>query len=179
MGINPASAGFILGTAVVHPISAESKKAAIDWERVESDYRAGLLSVREIASAHGISHTYINRRSKELGWIRAERPSESRAVSLEPKDEMATAGFVYVVYIDTGSDRFYKIGMTKSFGHRFDQHQISSPFEIRVACCYFVGHMRAEERELHERFADRRVRGEWFRLSMDNLREIAARSVLV
>ena len=49
--------------------SAE-KKPAVDWERVESDYRAGLLSVREIAVAHGISHTYINRKVKEKGWTR-------------------------------------------------------------------------------------------------------------
>lgn len=49
--------------------SAE-KKPVVDWERVESDYRAGLLSVREIAAAHGISHTYINRKVKEKGWTR-------------------------------------------------------------------------------------------------------------
>ena len=49
---------------------AQQKKAAPDWERIEADYRAGLLSVREIASAHGISHTYINRKAKELGWVR-------------------------------------------------------------------------------------------------------------
>lgn len=49
---------------------AQPKKAAPDWERIEADYRAGLLSVREIASAHGISHTYINRKAKEGGWVR-------------------------------------------------------------------------------------------------------------
>jgi hypothetical protein len=49
---------------------AQEKKAAPDWERIEADYRAGLLSVREIASAHGISHTYINTRAKKLGWLR-------------------------------------------------------------------------------------------------------------
>ena len=37
----------------------------IDWERVEADYRAGLLSVREIAAAHSVSHTAIGNRSKK------------------------------------------------------------------------------------------------------------------
>jgi hypothetical protein len=32
---------------------AQPKKAAPDWERIEADYRAGLLSVREIAAASG------------------------------------------------------------------------------------------------------------------------------
>jgi hypothetical protein len=43
---------------------AQPKKAAPDWERIEADYRAGLLSVREIAAAHGVSHTAIQKRAK-------------------------------------------------------------------------------------------------------------------
>jgi hypothetical protein len=49
---------------------AQEKKPAPDWERIEADYRAGLLSVREIAAAHGVSHTYINTRAKKFGWAR-------------------------------------------------------------------------------------------------------------
>jgi hypothetical protein len=50
---------------------AQQKKAAPDWERIEADYRAGLLSVREIAAAHGISHTAIQKRAnKEPKWER-------------------------------------------------------------------------------------------------------------
>lgn len=49
---------------------AQDKKPAPDWERIEADYRAGLLSVREIASTHGISHAAISKRSKRDGWTR-------------------------------------------------------------------------------------------------------------
>ena len=49
---------------------AQEKKPAPDWGRIEADYRAGLLSVREIAAAHSISHTYINTRAKKFGWVR-------------------------------------------------------------------------------------------------------------
>lgn len=45
-------------------------KVAPDWERIEADYRAGLLSVREIASACGVSHTAIQKRAKAQGWER-------------------------------------------------------------------------------------------------------------
>lgn len=41
-----------------------------DWERIESDYRAGVLSIREIASSHQISHTAIQKRAKRGGWTR-------------------------------------------------------------------------------------------------------------
>ena len=47
-----------------------SKKPAADWERIEGDYRAGLLSVREIAAAQGISHVAIAKRAKRDGWER-------------------------------------------------------------------------------------------------------------
>lgn len=44
--------------------------ASPDWEAIESAYRAGLLSVREIASQHGITHGAINKRAKRDGWER-------------------------------------------------------------------------------------------------------------
>ncbi|POF89650.1 hypothetical protein [Pseudomonas putida] len=45
-------------------------KQAPDWERIEQLYRAGLLSVREIAASHGITHGAINKRAKRDGWVR-------------------------------------------------------------------------------------------------------------
>lgn len=41
-----------------------------DWEAIEKAYRAGLLSVREIAGAHGISHVAIQKRAKRDDWSR-------------------------------------------------------------------------------------------------------------
>lgn len=42
----------------------------IDWEAIEREYRAGQLSVSEIARQHGVSHTAINKRAKRDGWLR-------------------------------------------------------------------------------------------------------------
>lgn len=47
-----------------------SENQPTDWERIELDYRAGLLSVREIAEANGVSHTAINKRAKKESWER-------------------------------------------------------------------------------------------------------------
>lgn len=41
-----------------------------DWEAIESAYRAGVMSLREIASQHGISDTAIRKRAKKEGWSR-------------------------------------------------------------------------------------------------------------
>lgn len=44
--------------------------ATPDWEAIESACRAGLMSIREIASQHGITHGAINKRAKRDGWER-------------------------------------------------------------------------------------------------------------
>ena len=48
-----------------------TNKPAPDWEKIEADYRAGILSLREIAEAHpGVNHVAITRRAKREGWSR-------------------------------------------------------------------------------------------------------------
>ena len=154
-------------------------KPAIDWEAVERDYRAGILSVREIGAKCGCTHTAINKRAKRDGWERERAARQQEPVRLV-SDELDRAGFVYVIYLeDTASERFYKIGMAASFTARYDAHQCASPFPICVACAYFVGNMRAEERFLHAEFSDKRVRGEWFRLTDVDIDQIAQRAKLV
>lgn len=41
-----------------------------DWEAIESAYRAGLMSLREIASQHNISEGAIRKRAKRDDWSR-------------------------------------------------------------------------------------------------------------
>lgn len=43
---------------------------APDWEAIEREYRAGVLSLREIAKRHGVSHVAIQKRAKKEGWSR-------------------------------------------------------------------------------------------------------------
>lgn len=45
-------------------------KKPIDWERIELDYRAGILTLREMATAHDISNVSIHKRAKRDGWTR-------------------------------------------------------------------------------------------------------------
>lgn len=75
---------------------AAPKKAVVDWERVESDYRAGLLSVREIAATHGISHTAIQKKAKSLDWVRdlsarIQAKAEAEVARREVATEVATS----------------------------------------------------------------------------------------
>ncbi|WP_312059561.1 hypothetical protein [Pantoea septica] len=63
--------------------------ATPDWETIESAYRAGLLSLREIASQHGISEGAIRKRAKRDDWTRdLEAKIKSRADDLVRKHEV-------------------------------------------------------------------------------------------
>lgn len=48
----------------------DAAKPAPDWERIEAEYRAGSLSVREIARQAGVSDTAIRKRARAEGWER-------------------------------------------------------------------------------------------------------------
>lgn len=48
----------------------KAKRSKPDWERVENEYRAGVLSIREIARQHEISESNIRRKAQAENWNR-------------------------------------------------------------------------------------------------------------
>lgn len=68
-----------------------TEKKVADWELIESLYRAGVLSVREIAAAQGVSHTAIQKKAKASGWERDLKAKiKAKADSLVAKAEVAS-----------------------------------------------------------------------------------------
>ncbi|MFK9071685.1 MULTISPECIES: hypothetical protein [Proteus] len=62
-----------------------------DWEAIESAYRAGVMSLREIASQHDITHGAINKRAKKEGWERnLKEKINQKAEALVSKREVST-----------------------------------------------------------------------------------------
>lgn len=47
-----------------------ARKRTIDTERLEADYRAGSMSVVEIAKVHGCTESYVRKVAKLRGWER-------------------------------------------------------------------------------------------------------------
>lgn len=73
-----------------------AEKRKTDWEAIEREYRAGQLSVSEIARQHGVSHTAINKRAKKLDWKRdlsrqVRQEVSARLVSAEVSPEVSAA----------------------------------------------------------------------------------------
>ena len=156
-------------------------KPNLDWTAIEAHYRAGIRSLKHIGDEYGVSDAGIIKRARRDCWTRCSIPASAKkhCVVLKTKDELDSSGFLYVIFIDTGLERLFKIGMSRQFSSRLDAHQCASPFEIKVALCYFTGSMRAEERRLHALYANHRVRGEWFALFDADLVDIAQGALLV
>lgn len=67
----------------------KKRSKAPDWEKIELEYRAGLLSLREIAATHGVSHVAIAKRAKREGWVKdLEAQIKAKAQALVNKAEV-------------------------------------------------------------------------------------------
>ena len=47
-----------------------AERKQVDWEGVERDYSAGLLSLRELADKYGVAHVTIKKKADRLNWAR-------------------------------------------------------------------------------------------------------------
>ncbi len=74
------------------------------------------------------------------------------------------------VYLLESGERF-KIGYTKNIKKRLRQLRTGSPFDIRLVHSLEAEQPQALEKQFHDRFAKKRIRGEWFRLDAADVRE--------
>ena len=45
----------------------------VDWEAVERDFRAGIMSLRQMAEQHGVNHVAITRLARKLDILSLAR----------------------------------------------------------------------------------------------------------
>ncbi len=79
---------------------------------------------------------------------------------------------VEYVYILTWGAGIYKIGLTNSIQNRTMQLGILLPFKVDCIHKIETYDARSVERILHRKYADRRLNGEWFRLSDQDIEDI-------
>jgi predicted DNA-binding protein YlxM (UPF0122 family) len=64
-----------------------AERKQVDWESVERDYSAGLLSLREIGDKHNVAHQVIARKAKKEEWARDLREKIAKAVDKKIGDK--------------------------------------------------------------------------------------------
>ena len=98
----------------------------------------------------------------------AYRPGDALdAQDSRPTEESAGYGFVYLVRGHAGE---YKIGRTNLVDRRLSELGAASPVEQTLVHEIKTDDPVGVEGYWHARFADKRMRGEWFRLNAADVR---------
>jgi hypothetical protein len=69
------------------------------------------------------------------------------------------------------SQQFYKIGIANDVQSRLAQLSTGNPFELKLLASYSFENAEVVERSIHQRFSNKRVRGEWFELGDEDVNE--------
>lgn len=81
------------------------------------------------------------------------------------------AGYVYILRAETG---YHKIGRTLDYEDRRRTFTVKLPFRIEYELVIASEDYAQLEADLHERYADKRVDGEWFELTSDDIARLRA-----
>lgn len=114
---------------------------------------------------------YMVRYGEAALWER-ERLAKKQAKEekkIEKRANAAYKGFVYLIQYPTGA---YKIGRTTNPKDRMKTFSVKLPFEVEYVCVLETDDMYGLESQLHNRFAQNRVNGEWFALTPDEVEYI-------
>lgn len=117
--------------------------------------------------------TYWTAPDKVPAFIQLAREEKKRRVSKarqkaerEERRKKRAPGFVYLIRSETG---YYKIGRTVNPENRIRTFSVRLPFRIEYEHLIKCADQIALEKELHTKFADKRIDGEWFELTPDDV----------
>lgn len=130
-------------------------------------------SINKTAQELNESEYYIRKAIKRFksALDRAVRTNGSENPSYLPSYNPRDTGTRHI-YVARCGDA-YKIGVAADPGKRIAAMSTSSARPILLLYSRLCKDAHAEEKRLHARFADRRIRGEWFNLTPDDLAEIS------
>lgn len=98
-------------------------------------------------------------------YARAREQSLSARKERPARAKVSRSGFVYVVLADT----LYKIGRTMDFKKRLHTLNQLLPYELETIAVIETEDMYKLEEKLHNKFASKRKKGEWFRLEDEDI----------
>lgn len=84
---------------------------------------------------------------------------------------MRKPGCIYI--IRCGNSRFYKIGFSANPIERLNSLQTANPYELQFEGLFYSPSAFRIEEDIQKKYAKYKRRGEWFALSLDNLRMVS------
>lgn len=105
-----------------------------------------------------------------------EQLQQAQADIQRYEERKALAGLGPLVYVLEGNG-LYKIGKSRRADKRLGALQCGQPFKTQLVCAIPNDDIHQLEKQLHARFAHKRVNGEWFDLSPDDIEQLKAMAV--
>lgn len=103
---------------------------------------------------------------EEAELLRRQRVYLQHKLEEKQQGKQPASGFIYLLESDQGH---YKIGRTKNLTTRFPKFDTFLPFNVILLHTFKAKDYVAVEKQLHERFKDKRGRGEWFALTPEDV----------
>jgi hypothetical protein len=156
-------------------IEADKKYARTHADKIYSIYIIFRETIEEISKDSPIDAKKMNvwyEFANEVNKYRTELYIKSHATSLISnitKKDVLDPGYVYLLQSPT---KYRKIGKTKNPNNRLKTFSVKLPFEVEYEALIQTNNMSQLEVDLHNLFASKRVNGEWFDLSPEDVEYI-------
>ena len=130
---------------------------------INSDIARWLIKYQKSGKANKKLINYIlNEAKEEIEKVEKENLWEK---SQEIKGIKVEKGFIYLIK----SNNLYKIGKAKNPRERINGYKTQNPFGIELIFQKEVNNYSQTEKRLLEKFKDKQVKGEWFKLNKEDI----------
>lgn len=96
------------------------------------------------------------------------RSNKEKAYNIRGSKRDIKPDYIYLIRVN----EYIKIGYSNNINGRLRQIQTDSPYEVELVLSIKVDNGRNIEKYLHSYFKAKRVRGEWFELNNDEVKEV-------
>ena len=145
-------------------IPKDNRACVLDYKDIEAIIK-GLQNFLEVTSQETIDN--FNKSKKER---QRKLNHEHYKERFDKQEKEKVKGFVYLLKIE-GKNQ-YKIGVTKNLNKRLKQISPKMPFELKIEHKIKHNDIYGMEDELHNKFDDKRIKGEWFKLNDNDVNYI-------
>jgi hypothetical protein len=113
---------------------------------------------------------FINSLPLPITAIKRDEADEQSIQPTKPYVYQPKSGYIYVIHCS--GFPYYKIGQTVMPRGRIDALQTGVPFELILEYAIQVKDMNEVEYKIHQRYEERRIRGEWYLLTDKELEAV-------
>lgn len=143
-----------------------------DYDYEIMEYYTKLRGYNKVGElARRAVYRYVNQNP-----IKGKRLGEQQPDPIIYYSDMKSPGWIYFVRIDINKTKYCKIGRTSSKA-RYSDLQCGLPVDIEIFKEFHVGNTILAEQAFHSLFKDKRMRGEWYKLTQEDYDKIVSKGI--